>query len=30
MEFLELIKVRGAGPSARDWSAATEACAEEV
>ena len=30
MEFLELIKVRGAGPSPRDWAAATEACAEDA
>ena len=29
MEFLELIKLRGAVPGSRDWSAATEACAEQ-
>jgi GTP cyclohydrolase I len=29
MEFLELIKLRGAGPGMRDWSAATEACLEQ-
>ena len=29
MEFLELIKLRGAIASPRDWSAATEACAEQ-
>src|SRR5213595_1238932 len=29
MEFLELIKLRGAGPGTRDWSAATEACLEQ-
>src|SRR5258705_9236641 len=29
MEFLELIKLRGAVASPRDWSVATEACAEQ-
>jgi hypothetical protein len=29
MEFLELIKLRGAIASPRDWSVATEACAEQ-
>ena len=29
MEFLELIKLRGATASPRDWSVATEACAEQ-
>jgi GTP cyclohydrolase IA len=29
MEFLELIKLRGAIPGLRDWSAATEACGEQ-
>jgi hypothetical protein len=29
MEFLELIKLRGAIVGPRDWSAATEACAEQ-
>jgi GTP cyclohydrolase IA len=29
MEFLELIKLRGAIPGSRDWSAATEACGEQ-
>ena len=29
MEFLELIKLRGATPGPRDWSSATEACFEE-
>jgi len=29
MEFLELIKLRGAVPSPRDWAAATEACVEQ-
>jgi GTP cyclohydrolase I len=29
MEFLELIKLRGAISSPRDWSAATEACVEQ-
>jgi GTP cyclohydrolase IA len=29
MEFLELIKLRGAVPSFRDWSAATQACLEQ-
>ena len=29
MEFLELLKLRGAIPGLRDWSAATEACTEE-
>jgi GTP cyclohydrolase I len=29
MEFLELIKLRGAMTSPRDWSAATAACAEQ-
>jgi hypothetical protein len=29
MEFLELIKLRGAVSSPRDWSAAAEACVEQ-
>jgi GTP cyclohydrolase I len=29
MEFLELIKLRSAAPAGRDWTAATEACAED-
>ena len=29
MEFLELIKLRGAIPGSRDWAAATEACGEQ-
>jgi GTP cyclohydrolase I len=29
MEFLELIKLRGAIPGLRDWAAATEACGEQ-
>jgi GTP cyclohydrolase I len=29
MEFLELIKLRGAIPGLRDWAAATEACREQ-